>query len=187
MTVRPNPQIRHGVRATVVVATTLALSGSTAPIAAGEQPQGRSDHEQAKHASGNPAGPAAYRSVDEPLPLERARMPLAEEEPAPKKPSPKPTPRDPKAIARAIVGDAAQLGCFKNIVRRESGWDHLAQNPSSGAYGLVQALPGSKMASMGADWRTNPETQLKWGLKYMNERYGSPCDAWAWWQRHNWY
>jgi phage protein D len=92
----------------------------------------------------------------------------------------------PQQIAAQIV-PAGQLQCFKNIVQRESTWKVTATNPSSGAYGLVQALPGSKMASAGADWRTNPATQLKWGLNYMNSRYGSPCGAWAFWQAHHWY
>ncbi|BFO21081.1 hypothetical protein SHKM778_74690 [Streptomyces sp. KM77-8] len=59
--------------------------------------------------------------------------------------------------------------------------------PSSGAYGLVQALPASKMASAGSDWKTNPATQIKWGLDYMKDRYGSACDAWSFWQANNWY
>lgn len=74
-----------------------------------------------------------------------------------------------KAMAQQIVG-GGQFQCFSNIVERESTWNYQAQNPSSGAYGLVQALPGTKMASEGADWRTNPATQIKWGVKYMNER-----------------
>ncbi|MET7690761.1 transglycosylase SLT domain-containing protein [Streptomyces sp. NPDC005483] len=88
-----------------------------------------------------------------------------------------------QAIARQIV-PGGQFQCFSNIVNHESTWNYLAVNPSSGAYGLVQALPGSKMSSVGADWRTNPATQIKWGLNYMNVRYGSPCDAWAYWQAH---
>ncbi|GAT83372.1 hypothetical protein STXM2123_4073 [Streptomyces sp. F-3] len=91
-----------------------------------------------------------------------------------------------QAIARSIV-PADQFQCFSNIVQRESSWNYQATNPSSGAYGLVQALPGSKMASAGADWRTNPATQIKWGLNYMNERYGSPCGAWSFWQANHWY
>ncbi|UGQ09387.1 lytic transglycosylase domain-containing protein [Yinghuangia sp. ASG 101] len=94
---------------------------------------------------------------------------------------------DPKAIARSMIASDAQFSCFSNIVSRESGWKVTATNPSSGAYGLVQALPGSKMASAGADWRTNPATQIKWGLSYMNSRYGSPCEAWAFWQANHWY
>ncbi|MFE0626172.1 transglycosylase SLT domain-containing protein [Streptomyces sp. NPDC058864] len=92
-----------------------------------------------------------------------------------------------QAMAQAIIGDASQYQCFSNIVGHESGWNYTATNSSSGAYGLVQALPGSKMASAGADWRTNPGTQIKWGLKYMDSRYGSPCGAWSFWQANNWY
>ncbi|MER7757833.1 transglycosylase SLT domain-containing protein [Kitasatospora sp. NPDC097643] len=92
----------------------------------------------------------------------------------------------PQQIAAQIV-PAGQLQCFSNIVFHESSWNPLAVNASSGAYGLVQALPGSKMASAGADWRTNPATQIKWGLNYMNSRYGSPCAAWSFWQAHHWY
>ncbi|MGW2176772.1 aggregation-promoting factor C-terminal-like domain-containing protein [Streptomyces sp. NPDC001732] len=92
-----------------------------------------------------------------------------------------------QATARAMIGDAAQFQCFSNIVQHESGWNHTATNASSGAYGLVQALPASKMASAGADWRTNPTTQIKWGMDHMKSRYGSPCDAWAFWQSNGWY
>ncbi|SEE36375.1 Transglycosylase SLT domain-containing protein [Streptomyces sp. 2231.1] len=76
-----------------------------------------------------------------------------------------------QAMARQIVG-ASQFQCFSNIVTRESTWNYRALNPS-GAYGLVQAYPGSKMAGAGADWRTNPATQIKWGLNYMNQATGS--------------
>jgi hypothetical protein len=92
-----------------------------------------------------------------------------------------------QAMALSIIGSESQFQCFSNIVTRESGWNYTATNPGSGAYGLVQALPGDKMASAGADWRSNPETQIKWGLTYMNSRYGSPCDAWAYWQVHHSY
>ncbi|MFE0060322.1 transglycosylase SLT domain-containing protein [Streptomyces sp. NPDC059003] len=94
---------------------------------------------------------------------------------------------DAKAVAQRMITDAAQFQCFDRIVSHESGWDITATNASSGAYGLVQALPGSKMASAGADWKTNPETQIEWGHKYMNERYGSPCGAWSHWQSNGWY
>ncbi|MFE2726270.1 transglycosylase SLT domain-containing protein [Kitasatospora sp. NPDC059327] len=97
------------------------------------------------------------------------------------------SPGSVQEIAQQIVGSDAQFQCFSQIVKRESGWDYTATNKSSGAYGLVQALPGTKMASAGADWRTNPATQIKWGLNYMNSRYGSPCGAWSFWQSHHWY
>lgn len=93
---------------------------------------------------------------------------------------------DAQAIAKSMMS-ASSYTCFSNIVERESGWRVNATNSSSGAYGLMQALPASKYASAGADWRTNPATQIKWGLSYMNERYGSPCQAWTFWQNHNWY
>ncbi|MER7465262.1 transglycosylase SLT domain-containing protein [Streptomyces sp. NPDC097981] len=96
-------------------------------------------------------------------------------------------PMSAKAIAHQMIKDPAQFAAFNNIVSRESGWNHTATNSSSGAYGLVQALPGSKMASAGADWKTNPATQIKWGLDYMNSRYGSPVGAWNFWQAHHWY
>lgn len=91
-----------------------------------------------------------------------------------------------QAMARQIV-PADQFQCFSNIVQRESSWNYRADNPTSDAYGLVQALPGSKMSSAGADWATNPATQIKWGLGYMNDRYGSPCDAWNFWQANHYY
>ncbi|MFH8792834.1 transglycosylase SLT domain-containing protein [Streptomyces sp. NPDC017941] len=92
-----------------------------------------------------------------------------------------------KAVAQRMISDDAQFKCFDRIVSHESGWDVNAKNASSGAYGLVQALPGSKMASAGADWQTNPETQIEWGVKYMKDRYGSPCDAWSFWQSNGHY
>jgi hypothetical protein len=92
-----------------------------------------------------------------------------------------------QAMAQQIVGNSTQYQCFSWIVSRESGWNYRASNASSGAYGLVQALPGSKMASAGADWQTNPATQIKWGLGYMNSRYGSPCGAQQFWEANGWY
>ncbi|WP_329587226.1 lytic transglycosylase domain-containing protein [Kitasatospora sp. NBC_01250] len=90
----------------------------------------------------------------------------------------------PQQIAASIV-PADQLASFDQIVSHESGWNITATNPSSGAYGLGQALPGNKMASAGADWQTNASTQIKWTYDYMNSRYGSPNQAWAYWQIHH--
>ncbi|MET7284776.1 transglycosylase SLT domain-containing protein [Streptomyces sp. NPDC005573] len=92
-----------------------------------------------------------------------------------------------QAIAHKMIPDAAQYNAFNKIVSHESGWNPSATNSSSGAYGLVQALPGSKMSSVGSDWKTNPATQIKWGLNYMNSRYGSPVQAWNFWQANGWY
>ncbi|MER6676049.1 transglycosylase SLT domain-containing protein [Streptomyces sp. NPDC000983] len=92
-----------------------------------------------------------------------------------------------QATAKKMIGNSAQYQCFSKIVEHESGWDVNATNASSGAYGLVQALPGSKMASAGSDWKTNPATQIEWGVDYMKDRYGSACDAWSFWQANGWY
>jgi len=81
----------------------------------------------------------------------------------------------------------AEFACLDSLWTRESGWRTNAANPSSGAYGIPQALPGSKMASAGADWQTNPRTQIQWGLDYIAGRYGTPCQAWAFFQNRNWY
>jgi Transglycosylase SLT domain len=99
---------------------------------------------------------------------------------------------DPREIARQILKNkfgygSNQFECFDNIIMRESKWKVDATNPSSGAYGIPQALPGSKMASEGSDWRTNPATQIIWGVKYMEGRYGSPCAAWSFKAANGWY
>jgi hypothetical protein len=75
-----------------------------------------------------------------------------------------------------------QFPCLDNIFNKESGWNAHAENKGSGAYGIPQALPGSKMSSEGSDWKTNPATQIKWGLGYIKGRYDSPCGAWSHWQ-----
>lgn len=80
-----------------------------------------------------------------------------------------------------------QHSCLVDLWNRESGWRHNADNPNSSAYGIPQALPGSKMASAGADWKTNPETQIKWGLKYIDKRYNTPCGAWSAFKKKGWY
>ncbi|NEA43300.1 transglycosylase SLT domain-containing protein [Streptomyces sp. SID11385] len=92
-----------------------------------------------------------------------------------------------KTLAKKLLPDARQFAAFDKIVSHESGWNPHATNAASGAYGLVQALPGSKMASAGADWHENAGTQVKWGIQYMTERYGSPAAAWDFWQTHHWY
>ncbi|MFD1717183.1 G5 domain-containing protein [Georgenia deserti] len=98
---------------------------------------------------------------------------------------------DPRSIAQQMLPDfgwgADQFSCLDSLWQRESNWNPSAQNPSSGAYGIPQALPGSKMASAGSDWATNPATQIEWGLGYIQGRYGSPCGAWGHSQSNGWY
>jgi len=98
---------------------------------------------------------------------------------------------DPRDIARALMGDFGfgqdQFGCLDSLWTRESNWDVYADNPTSSAYGIPQSLPGSKMASAGSDWATNPVTQITWGLGYIRDRYGSPCSAWGHSESVGWY
>jgi Transglycosylase SLT domain len=98
---------------------------------------------------------------------------------------------DPQAYARILVSEngwgSGQFQCLVSLWNRESQWNYRAVNASSNAYGIAQALPGSKMNSVGADWRTNPVTQIKWGLQYIESRYGTPCGAWAHSQATGWY
>ena len=105
--------------------------------------------------------------------------------------APFPVPGTAKGIALELVTakgwDYNQYSCLVKLWERESNWRWNAHNRSSGAYGIPQSLPGSKMASAGADWRTNPETQIKWGIGYISGRYQSPCGALAHSNDHNWY
>jgi hypothetical protein len=99
--------------------------------------------------------------------------------------------RDPQSVARLLVADrgwsSSQFSCLVSLWNRESGWSLHAANSSSGAYGIPQALPGSKMASAGPDWRNNAATQIRWGLGYIADRYGTPCGAWGHSQATGWY
>ena len=96
-----------------------------------------------------------------------------------------------QATARSMMGaygwGDSEFSCLVSLWNRESGWNYQSQNASSGAYGIPQALPGSKMASEGTDWATNPATQIKWGLGYIQGRYGSPCSAWSHSESTGWY
>ena len=101
------------------------------------------------------------------------------------------TQADPKTLAKALMPlfglSTAEFGCVDNIWSQESGWNVHADNPYSSAYGIPQALPGSKMSSAGPDWQNSAETQIRWGLNYIAERYGSACAAWSFKQGHGWY
>ncbi|MFJ4683064.1 transglycosylase SLT domain-containing protein [Streptomyces sp. NPDC091377] len=101
--------------------------------------------------------------------------------------TPMASPAEAKAIAKKMIPNTAHYTAFSKIVEKESNWDVNATNPSSGAYGLVQALPASKMSTAGSDWKTNAATQIEWGIDYMNSRYGSPTGAWSFWQANGWY
>nr|WP_245642440.1 lytic transglycosylase domain-containing protein [Nonomuraea candida] len=102
-----------------------------------------------------------------------------------------PSPGSNKATAKSMLASfgfgADQWGCLERLWTKESGWNERAMNRYSGAYGIPQSLPGSKMASAGSDWQTNAATQIKWGLGYIKGRYGTPCAAWGHSQSVGWY
>lgn len=102
------------------------------------------------------------------------------------------TPNYNKAYAKQTMKakygwNKKQHGCLVKLWNHESGWKVNAHNSSSGAHGIPQALPGKKMASAGPNWKSNPHTQIKWGLKYIKGRYGTPCSALSAWNRKGWY
>jgi hypothetical protein len=97
----------------------------------------------------------------------------------------------PQQIARAMLASfgwsSSQFSCLDPLWAHESGWSVTAYNAGSGAYGIPQALPGSRMASAGPDWQNNAATQIRWGLEYIKGTYGSPCAAWDHEQATGWY
>ena len=107
-------------------------------------------------------------------------------------PPPAPAPSgSAQQIAMAMLGSygwsSSQFSCLDSLWNQESGWNVYATNTTSGAYGIPQALPGSKMASAGADWQTDAATQIRWGLSYIKSLYGSPCGAWGHEEADGWY
>lgn len=100
-------------------------------------------------------------------------------------------PGSSRAIAKDMVlarnWSESEFQCLDSLWQKESNWNSTAENRSSGAYGIPQSLPGSKMASVGDDWRTNPATQITWGLNYIEGRYGTPCGAWQHSKNKGWY
>jgi hypothetical protein len=97
-----------------------------------------------------------------------------------------------KEVAKEIIAakytwSEKQFPCLEQLWTKESNWNYKARNRVSGAHGIPQALPATKMEVVGTDWRTNPVTQITWGLKYIKERYNTPCAAWSKFKRSNWY
>lgn len=133
--------------------------------------------------------------IPTPLPVVTVEI-FAVETPTPQPTStPKPTPKPTKKpitveSARNYALDKigkAQFKCLDILFEMESSWNTFATNKSSGAYGIPQALPGYKMQKADPDWKTNPVTQVKWGLMYINGRYGSACNALDHFYSYGWY
>ena len=144
----------------------------------------------------------AYQIRDTAAELASVRQQAAQEQGAKKASTKKPAAKkhpakkhaasgSPQQIAAAMLGSfgwsSGQFSCLDPLWAHESGWSTTAYNSGSGAYGIPQALPGSRMASAGPDWQTNAATQIRWGLEYIKGTYGSPCAAWDHEQATGWY
>lgn len=145
----------------------------------------------AAEAAAAAAAAAAAQAAAEQAAAEAAANPVARSSSG-SRPSAPTDPSGAQAIARDMMASqygwgADQFGCLVPLWQKESGWNVNAYNKSSGATGIPQALPGSKMASAGADWQTNPATQIAWGLGYIADRYGTPCAAWDHSESVGWY
>jgi resuscitation-promoting factor RpfB len=138
------------------------------------------------------ANPAPLVAAPAPQPSPAASAPAPA--PAPQQPAPVVAPPAPSGSAQQIAmgmlasygWSSSQFSCLDPLWQRESGWNVYAANPD-GAYGIPQAMPGSKMASAGPDWQTDAATQIRWGLNYIQAIYGSPCAAWSHEEATGWY
>lgn len=168
-----------------------------------------SDGSEPVEAKSNASSPAADSQLlsPDPRPSKPPKEEKTEEEKK-EKPQPKPTEEEETTTEEPVAAGcedfsgnqltackmlddhgfgSGEMECLNNLWDHESGWNHKASNPSSGAYGIPQALPGDKMATAGSDWSTNPATQIEWGLGYIGDRYDTPCGAWNFWQNNNYY
>lgn len=185
-----------GTALVAVVLTACAAPGSEAPEAAQASPSPTeiSKSPDRQHRVSRSEGGARF-DVPDAVILQQLRLAaerIAQNYTAP--PTPTPVDIDPgtnRALGYQLMLDFGfpeeQWQYLDALWHRESGWNHLADNPTSSAYGIPQSLPGTKMAVVGPDWRTNPETQIRWGLAYIAARYGTPERAWAHSERVGWY
>ena len=173
-----------------------AQQAANAPLIAA-QAKAKADAQRTATAAAAAAAAAAHKAELAARKARAAQASRSQTRTPPKTPSAGPVP----ASCGAYTGNKAtgctlllqegfglsEMPCLDKMWSRESGWRTTAENASSGAYGIPQALPASKMSVYGADYRTNPVPQIKWGLNYIKGRYSTPCGAWSFWQAHGWY
>jgi hypothetical protein len=177
------PRAHHERVAITLVAAQLPSQAPTPPLSPPSPRTGPSPASSSTTAAPSAPPPPPPTASARPTPTVAPRPPRT----ATPTPAARPAPQgDPREYARSQLGDT-QFSCLDAIWSRESDWDPTALNPSSGAYGIPQALPASKMASAGEDWHSNAVTQIRWGISYIHSRYGTPCSAWSFWQSHHWY
>jgi hypothetical protein len=167
---------QRGMQATVI----------TAQAAAAKEAAARN---RAAAATAAAAEAARQRQAAEQQQAQEAQQPQSQ--PSQAAPAPVTPSGSAQQIALGMLGSygwsSSQFSCLVSLWNQESGWNVTASNPSSGAYGIPQALPGSKMASAGPDWQTDAATQIRWGLGYIKADYGSPCGAWSHEEADGWY
>jgi hypothetical protein len=170
----------------------LKVSGAAARQAAQRQALARERARNAERAKAAARAAAARAAAAR---AAAARAAAARKQQAPARPAAAAQPvaasGSPQQIAEGMLGSygwsSSQFSCLQPLWDAESGWSASASNPSSGAYGIPQARPGSKMASAGPDWQTSAATQIRWGLGYIRSVYGSPCAAWSHEEAYGWY
>jgi len=134
---------------------------------------------------------AAQQAAQQQAAAQQAAQQQAAQQTAAQQPAASAPSGSPQQIAEQMLSQfgwsSGQFSCLQPLWALESGWNIYASNPSSGAYGIPQALPGSKMASAGPDWQSDAATQIRWGLTYIQGTYGSPCAAWSHEEADGWY
>jgi hypothetical protein len=159
--------------------------------AAAKAAVGKAAAEKAAAAKAAAAKAAAAKAAAAKAAAQQAAQQQAAQQTAVQQPAASAPSGSPQQIAEQMLSQfgwsSGQFSCLQPLWAQESGWNIYASNPSSGAYGIPQALPGSKMASAGPDWQSNAATQIRWGLTYIQGTYGSPCAAWSHEQADGWY
>jgi hypothetical protein len=177
---------RAAAHAAAAAAARAAAIRAAAARAAAERAAARRAAQQAAARQAAARQAAAQQAAAQQAAAQQAAARQAATEPAVNQ-APSGTPQQIAGQMLAQYGWAGQFSCLDALWVQESGWNVYAENPSSGAYGIPQALPASKMASAGADWQSDAATQISWGLGYIRAMYGSPCAAWGHEEAADWY
>ena len=163
-----------------------AAKAAVAKAAAQKAAAAKAAAAKAAAAKAAAAKAAAQQAAQQQATQQQAAQQTTAQQPAASAPS-----GSPQQIAEQMLSQfgwsSSQFSCLQPLWALESGWNIYASNPSSGAYGIPQALPGSKMASAGPDWQSDAATQIRWGLTYIQGTYGSPCAAWSHDEADGWY
>ena len=188
-TIQQAPQDNLARQAVLIRAIDRAAAVHAAAAARGAARRAAAAQAAARAAAAQAAARAAARAAER-ASVRRAVRLAAARRAATETADPRLAAGTPRQIAERMLGQygwAGQFSCLAALWGQESGWHVSAENPSSGAYGIPQALPGSKMATAGPDWQSDPATQIGWGLGYIRAAYGSPCAAWDHEEAAGWY